>query len=350
MENSLGLKNNSYEIFSGGCSYVNNIKLFYGYFNAIPNIKTVPKLDFELTKKWIEEEFKTQIRCKHFEQVVEKDVVIYNDLFYILEDKIIINLYFDSFNFLFDDKHEDYANIIINKVLDFKTHVKRTTKISLVITSKTGFKTKEIEIKKPSLTINLHYNDDFKHIHELVKKSLKVNKKKGLFLFHGLPGTGKSTYLKYLIHQQHKKVIFLSPKMAGNLDSASFTEFLLDNENCILVIEDAEELIVSRENNHNSHLSFLLNMTDGILADSLGIQIIATFNTDIQNIDKALLRKGRLTAIYEFKALEIEKANALFQHLKIQNQEALSPMTLADIYNFKEDNFISHRPRRNIGF
>ena len=103
-----------------------------------------------------------------------------------------------------------------------------------------------------------------------------------------------------------------------------------------LVIEDAEELIVSRENNQNSHLSFLLNLTDGILADSLGIQIIATFNTDIKNIDKALLRKGRLTSIYEFKELEFSKVNALFEHLKIENNETFKSMTLTDILILKK--------------
>ena len=350
MENTLELNINSYELFSGGGSYLNNCKLFIGYFNSVPNIKIVSGLDFDTTKIWIEDKFKNQIRCKHFEQIISKEEQRYNDLFYVLEDKILINLYFDTLNFLYDEKHEEYAISIINIVLDFTKKIKRTTEISLVISNNTGLKTKGIKITKPNLSIDLHYNDDFKNVHQLVKKSLKTNNKKGLFLFHGKPGTGKSTYLKYLIHQQHKKVIFISPKMAGSLDSTSFTEFLINNENSILVIEDAEDLIVSRENNHNSHLSFLLNLTDGILADGLGIQIIATFNTDLKNIDKALLRKGRLTAIYEFKALEFQKVNALFQHLKIDDCEVFKPMTLADIFNFKEDNLSVLKERIKIGF
>ena len=61
----------------------------------------------------------------------------------------------------------------------------------------------------------------------------------------------------------------------------------------------------------NSNLAMILNITDGILGESLGIQIIATFNTDVQNIDPALKRKGRLKSAYEFKALSPEKANVL---------------------------------------
>jgi glucose-1-phosphate thymidylyltransferase short form len=81
----------------------------------------------------------------------------------------------------------------------------------------------------------------------------------------------------------------------------------LNNKNSVFVIEDAEELITSREEVRNSNLSMLLNLTDGLLGESLGIQIIATFNTDVKNIDKALLRKGRLSQIYAFKALSIEE-------------------------------------------
>jgi ATP-dependent 26S proteasome regulatory subunit len=88
----------------------------------------------------------------------------------------------------------------------------------------------------------------------------------------------------------------------------------MDNRNSVLVIEDAEELISSREEVRNSNLSMLLNLTDGLLGESVGIQIIVTFNTDVNNIDKALLRKGRLSIIYEFKLLALDRRNALLNH------------------------------------
>ena len=168
-------------------------------------------------------------------------------------------------------------------------------------------------------------------------------------MFHGLPGTGKSTYIKHLIHQQNKQVIFLSPKLASNLDDLGLTEFLLDNPNCILVIEDAEDLILSRDNHHNSKLSFLLNLTDGLLGESLGIQIIATFNTDLKNIDKALLRKGRLTSIYEFKTLTADKTNTLLKSLghEVEINESLS---LADIFNFDVSNNYQPKLKKAVGF
>jgi ATP-dependent 26S proteasome regulatory subunit len=171
----------------------------------------------------------------------------------------------------------------------------------------------------------------------------------GFYLFHGQPGTGKSTYIKYLIHQLKKKVIFISPKMAGELDNLNMTTFLLENRNSVLVIEDAEELISSRKEVRNSSLSMLLNLTDGLLGESFGIQIIATFNTDVQNIDKALLRKGRLSKIYEFKPLALDRTNALLQKLGHQI-EVSNPMLVSDIFNFEINT--NHEPilRKAVGF
>jgi ATP-dependent 26S proteasome regulatory subunit len=137
--------------------------------------------------------------------------------------------------------------------------------------------------------------------------------------------------------------------MAGNLDNVGLTNFLLDNKNCVLVIEDAEELILSRDNHHNSKLSFLLNLTDGLLGESLGIQIIATFNTDLKNIDKALLRKGRLTSIYEFTTLEVSKTNILLQKLG-HEVEIDKPMSLADIFNFNINTNYTPKLKKAVGF
>lgn len=350
MKNKIKLQNKSFDILDDGGNYINQIRLFLGYFNEIPSIKIVRDIDFKAAQKFVENEFKNEITARNYSETCYKNKKKFSDLFYVFNNNMIFNVFRDGFYVLFTSEQEEYAESIIKKVIPLIKKRRNTKEISLVISNQHGLDTKDIKIKKPNLSIDLHYNDNFKVVHELVLKTLKMKMQKGLFLFHGLPGTGKSTYIKHLIQQQKKKVIFLSPKMAENLDSANFTEFLIDNENSILIIEDAEELIVSRENNQNSHLSFLLNLTDGILADSLGIQIIATFNTDIQNIDKALLRKGRLTAIYEFKELEFQKVNALFKHLNIENQEVSKPMTLADIFNIEADNFVENKEKKKIGF
>ena len=350
-ENELQLINNSLDIYSEGGSYINQLRLFHAYFEKIPNIKTIRGIEITEMRKWISSEMKDEIEQQHYCQTYEFDTRknFYHDHFILLKNGIVINLFNKNVYLLFGIVQEKEAQELQNKLLRFRTRPKKTTQISLIISSPKGLTTKSIEIKKPRLNFDLHYNDDFKKTHLLIVKNLKKPKTKGLYLFHGLPGTGKSTYIKYLIHQQNKRVIFLSPKTAGNLDDLSLTEFLLDNKNCILVIEDAEELILSRDNHHNSKLSFLLNLTDGLLGESLGIQIIATFNTDLKNIDKALLRKGRLTSIYEFTTLEVSKTNILLQKLGYK-VEIDKPLSLADIFNFEISNNYEPKLRKAVGF
>ena len=352
MENNLKIVNNSFDLYENGGSYINHFRFFHGVFNTIPNLKSVSIVNTEKVKNHILKKYQANIASINYNQDYKTlDKVNYErDYFIVFNEALLINIYDDACYVLFDQKNEKLADEIIKEVLPFIKKARRNKAISFIITVRNSLQTRELAISKPNVNIDLHYNDDFKSVHDEVLKTLKKPKTKGLFLFHGKPGTGKSTYLKHLIHHQKKEVIFLSPKMAANLDNMAFTEFLLDNPNIILVIEDAEELIVSRDNHGNSQLSFLLNLTDGLIADSLGIQIIATFNTNVKNIDKALLRKGRLTAIYEFKELEFQKANKLAEELRIENFETLKPMTLADIFNYTaKDNVITNE-KANIGF
>ena len=345
------LKHDAFDIYTGGGHYINQFRLFHAYFGIIPNLKTIDSIIDSKLRDYIIKEMENEIQKEHYSQSYEYDTKKndYSDYFVILKNNIVINLFHQNAYILFNPKQEKEAQELQNLFLRFQIKPTKTKEISLIVNSKNGLKTKDVVIKKPKLNIDLNYNDDFTRVHLSILKNIKKAHTQGLYLFHGLPGTGKSTYIKHLIHLQNKKVIFLSPNMAGNLDSMELTNFLLDNQNCILVIEDAEELILSRDNHHNSKLSFLLNLTDGLLGESLGIQIIATFNTDLKNIDKALLRKGRLTAIYEFKPLSTLKTNILLK--KLGNEiEVSQPMSVADIFNLEVDTNYCPKLRKAVGF
>ena len=172
----------------------------------------------------------------------------------------------------------------------------------------------------------------------MIRKRLSKNKDKGIVLLHGLPGTGKTTYLRYLIGKVKKRVMFLSPNVAGNLMDPDFIEMLIDNPTTVVVIEDAENIIMDRRNSNDSSVSNLLNISDGLLADFLNVQLICTFNSSLTLIDNALMRKGRLIAKYEFGKLSIAKAQKLSDHLGF-NTVISKPMTIAEISNQHEQNF-----------
>jgi len=216
------------------------------------------------------------------------------------------------------------------------------------VQSRNALDLKAMEIKRTKLDLALFYEDDFKEVDAVIRTRLSRKNDKGIVLLHGLPGTGKTTYLRYLVGKIRKRVLFLSPSVAGNLMNPDFIELLVDNPNTVLVIEDAENIIMDRRHNSSSAVSNLLNISDGLLADFLNVQLICTFNSALTTMDNALLRKGRLIARYEFGKLGVSKSQRLSKHLGF-DQAITEPMTIAEIANPHEKNN-GEKPVEVIGF
>ena len=179
---------------------------------------------------------------------------------------------------------------------------------------------------------------------------MNEERKSGLIILHGKHGTGKTSYIRYLISHVSKKFIYLPSYLVNDISSPRFIPFIKDYKDCILIIEDCEEIIKSRKSgNTSSAIENLLNLGDGLLSDALFLKVICTFNTELNNIDKALLRKGRLKGRYEFKELSAEKVKHLFKKNNITSFEPKA-MTLAEIYNIADDFTDDSLEMKAIGF
>lgn len=250
-----------------------------------------------------------------------------------LEKKVMIEVGEDYVEIYFPARSFDYANRLVEIFTSFKAPEKEDeNEINIITLTSNGLDLKQLDIKPTELDLNMYYNDDFETIDTIIKERLARENDKGIVLLHGLPGTGKTTYLRHLIASMKKKVLFVSPSVAGNLMNPEFIDLLIDNPNAVLVIEDAENIIMDRKYSSNSSVSNLLNISDGLLSDCLNVQIICTFNSALNLVDSALTRKGRLIAKYEFGKLDVAKAQRLSDHLGIQ-QVIERPMTLAEITN-----------------
>ncbi|MDQ2863496.1 MAG: AAA family ATPase, partial [Bacteroidota bacterium] len=327
-------------------------KVFYmKLFDVVPcsayigNVNT--KKIFELIKEEKYGKVKETYQRLYHDWVDDK--TFFSKVIFVIENKLMVKLADDWLEIYFTT--EDYARA--NKMLEEFKMLKAPEKdkdyeINIISLSDNQLNLKTLDIKPTPLDIGLYYNDDFKIIDTLIKERLAKENDKGIVLLHGLPGTGKTTYLRYLIGNLKKKVMFVSPSVAGNLMNPEFMDLLLCNPNSVLVIEDAENIIMDRKYSSNSSVSNLLNISDGLLSDCLNVQIICTFNSEIGLVDNALLRKGRLIARYEFGKLSVQKAVALSNHLGLENVVTM-PMTLAEITN-PEDNYQEPAKTSAIGF
>ena len=306
------------------------------------------------------EKFKLQVIFKNWSTEDDKDSDSSNDypFQYLLKSEVKNLLIWISLrnnelyvDFLYDVADLDLEREVIsmNQNLRVKFGTNKSPTFKVLTYKSKYFDTENVKNEFLQVNINELYNDDFQEINAIIEKTLQ-QEKSGLILLHGAPGTGKTSYIKSLISKfQEHSFIFIQNEFVRDLLKPDFISFLLKNRNSILVIEDAEKVITTRENlSENSVVSTILQLTDGLFSDYLNIKIICTFNTSIERVDKALLRKGRLIANYEFKPLSAEKSNKLLKALGHDLRE--SDMTLADIFNFGERAFETDGNKKKIGF
>jgi hypothetical protein len=312
------------------------VKAFYAKeYNITPCISFINNLDVAKAYSYINSGFAGKVLAiyqRNYYSWQHKRQEFSTTVFK-LDNKVMIELGDEYAEVLFSNNNYEYANRLMELFSSYKAPEKEAAfEINIITQNSSGLDLKQLEIKPTSLDIDLYYNDDFKAVDEVIKQRLEKENDKGIILLHGLPGTGKTTYLRHLIGNMKKRVLFVSPGVAGNLMNPEFIDLLIDNPNAVLVIEDAENIIMDRKFSSNSSVSNLLNISDGLLSDCLNVQIICTFNSALSTVDSALLRKGRLIAKYEFGKLGIEKSKRLSTHLGFNNA-ITQPMTIAEIAN-----------------
>lgn len=328
------------------------VKAFYvREYNATPCISFINNIDTEKTYAYVSNGFAGKVLGIYQRNYyswhrgrLEFDTTVFK-----LENQVMIEVGCEYAEILFANNNFGYANELVKIFSTYKAPEKEMDfEINIITQSHTGLDLKPLDIKPTNLDIDLYYNDDFKPVDDIIKQRLAKENDKGIILLHGLPGTGKTTYLRHLIGSIKKRVLFVSPGVAGNLMNPEFMDLLIDNPNAVLIIEDAENIIMDRKFSSYSSVSNLLNISDGLLSDCLNVQIICTFNSDLHLVDDALLRKGRLIAKYEFQKLNTVKAQRLSDHLGF-TKHISAPMTIAEITN-PDDMDGTKPPIQVVGF
>ena len=341
-------------------SIYNDFPICYCFqFGNTDKIRYSPYLDKPLNKK-IKHNINVKIMLKAFYESNNYTVIQYSSYEYLIlgnnynlltiitlsdtterTETLYQNIYISA-----KYTNEDIKNIC-KEINSFFSPVKREEQIEFGIAAIAGsgdIYTNYYDFKTINVDIDANYNDDIPY--DRMVEILNDETSASLLLFYGEPGTGKSSIIKKFISEMpEKEFIFMDGTLLANVQQDRLMAYFLENENSIFIFEDCEKILLDRDHNYNPTMSILLNLTDGIISDVLNIKIICTFNTNINNIDTALLRKGRLSLKYEFTKLAKEKVR------KILNDNTIDKdMTLADIYYYKEENDFSKKKKNKMGF
>ncbi|TAD86684.1 MAG: AAA family ATPase [Bacteroidetes bacterium] len=332
-------------------TYVNTQGFYMQMFHTVPNIKFVKHVDTAKAYAYFNSGQVGAVLAtyqKTYYDWQQQEQVFSSTLFQI-ENQLLVELGEDYAEILFGANDYDRADSILNQMVLMKAEEKEDDhQINIIAPRNGGLTLKQLSINATELDVGLHYNDDFKAVHEYILKRLLTPADKGIVLLHGLPGTGKTTYLRYLVGKLNKKVLFVPAALAENLMNPELMDLLMDYPNAVLVIEDAETVVAARKYHAASGVSTLLNLSDGLLSDCLNLQVVCTFNSAINTVDAALLRKGRLIASYEFGKLTVQKSQQLAAHLGYKHTIDRA-MTLAEVCN-PEVPHRSHSAETAIGF
>lgn len=243
---------------------------------------------------------------------------------------------------IYADNGEDamkLADTIIENMVIIDINNDNVTRYLWVKMGYSGLMTNELGFKRFDIDLDTNYNDDIPY-DEILK--LIKSPKNELILLDGKPGTGKTSLIKNLMGKTEKPFLYIDSSLLAGLESSKFIDFLLDYRNSVVVLEDCEKILSHREEG-NPFMGTLLNLTDGIIGETVKAKFICSFNCPEHKIDKALLRKGRLSLKYTFNELSLEKTKNLMP-------EATKPLTLAEIYHKDQNNVVGEPVKRKIGF
>lgn len=190
------------------------------------------------------------------------------------------------------------ALIVINKKhrLDFCRWYKAKTKV-----------VPKSEIIKPILhgdmlqDIHNEVFDIFEYLKEAKEAGVKLNK--GL-IFQGSPGNGKTMCCKYLKKVADEKGLSHHIINGANIEQSFSKNELIELMHCanLLIFDDVDIAYFDRRSHKSSVACGLLSAMDSpaVYKNMQAVVKIFTTNEDIENMDEAFLRPGRIEKMYKF--------------------------------------------------
>jgi energy-coupling factor transporter ATP-binding protein EcfA2 len=273
---------------------------------------------------------------------------------YIVNEKVLLEInediwcsYFiinkDSDNFIINDicffykKDENliYINKVVedlsNSVVDYdKESINKFNTISI---SNGSLDIEPIYVDVDSLSVAGKYKSEtIKMVNHLARKIKKTNK--GLSIFYGDKGVGKTTMLKYLSSKVDRMSIYIPNNMIDiTINNPEFKTFFKKFDKIFILIDDCE-FLSNQFLKINQFSNNIIQLVDGFLSDSLNIHILLVFNGSKDEIDESILECNNLIDIIEFGKLNSHSANELSKKMGF-NKKYKYDVKLSDVVHDK---------------
>jgi energy-coupling factor transporter ATP-binding protein EcfA2 len=228
----------------------------------------------------------------------------------------------------------------LNKIFATFKEEEPEGKVYALIPSQSGLRTRSLGVGALPLIRDNYRPEVLKGVDNVIKDLGSEDPLGRLVIIDGPPGTGKTYLIRSLLGALPKvKFLILPSNMASSLGGPEILQALIDNSEAdedpdskpvsiadfndsqekkkqplVLIIEDADSCLSSRASDNISSISAILNLSDGIIGNLLDLRIVCTTNIDLQDIDSALLRKGRLSARIEVGLLDVEQAKLVYKN------------------------------------
>ena len=208
-----------------------------------------------------------------------------------------------------------------------------------------------------------NYTQNVLKDYDYVVEDLKSKDPTGrVVILDGPPGGGKTYCLRGLLMDVPNAIfVVVPPNMVATISGPELLPILLKTYNdygsqgnsIVLILEDADEALMPRASDNMSSISSMLALGDGLFGSLFDTRIIATTNARIKEIDKAILRDGRLSKRIHIEPFKYDDANVIFNRLVKDSSKKLpipevekewmkpqndrNAFTLAEIYRAARD-------------
>ena len=226
---------------------------------------------------------------------------------------------------------EQLAVAVANEIVARVPHDSDERRVEVVFTdSLSGSRTMALDVR-PWQEVGEHYAPSVRSaLDHLMSHSPDVSSARRLVLWHGEPGTGKTSAVRALLHAWRKwadGIVVTDPdELLKDGRYLRRTVLEADDEDgrwSVFVLEDAEQLL--RKETGGAAMGKLLNLADGLLGQGLRCLFLVTTNEPLGRIHSAVVRPGRCLAQLDFGPLPASQAAALL------GRPVAAPMTLAEV-------------------